>query len=266
MKKTPFLLSLLLLASCASNPGAEQTSFSDLSSETEVTSATEASSEEETRWDKKVDKLLKETLGEAIDVLPVYEASSYEALNVDDEDTGITYTTVYCMSDNVLGNEAKLYSISLVAQGFIKSSEGETITLYKQATDTSYLVLTLFQGDKGSNVSLVFYAYLSQFRYKEWPSEEIESYIGFDIPSYPGDYYYLSVSGGSLQIQVEGATSSSAEEYSDVLGFNGYSVTTTEYSGYTVYYGTPSDKSHTLTYAYDSDSSILLIQVSLASY
>lgn len=264
MKKTPFLLSLLLLASCTSNPSAKQSNFSAPSSETEPTSIVEDSSKE-IRWDKKVDKLLKETLGDALDVLPVYEASSYEAMNVDDDSTGITYTTVYCMSDNVLGNEAKLYSVSLVAQGFTKSYEGESITLYKQATDTSYLVLTLIQGDKGSNVSLIFYAYLSQFRYKEWPSEEIESYIGFDIPSYPGDYYYLSVSGGALQIQVEGATSNSADEYSDVLGFNGYSVTTTEYSGYTIYYGTPSDKSHTLTYVYDSDSSILLIQVSLAS-
>ncbi len=264
MRKTPFLLSLLLLASCSSNPGNGQTSQSFSPSETSEVSEP-FSEEKKVRWDERVDKLLSETLGEAIDALPVYEASSYEGINVDDEDTGITYTTVYCMSENVVGNEAKLYSLSLVAQGFAKAGEGESITLYKQATETAYLVMTLFQGEEGSGVALLFYAYLSEFRYKEWPSEEIESYIGFDIPSYPGDYYYLSVSGGSLQIQVEGATELSTQEYSDFLNLNGYSVTSYDYSSYTVYYATPSDRSHTITFAYDSDAAILLIQVSLAS-
>ncbi len=262
MRKTPFLLSLLLLASCSSGQAQESESKTVELPESEVSSV----QEEKIYWDKRTDALLQETIGEAIASLPVYDSPSYEAVNIDDEDTGLTYTAIYCLSDNVVGNEAKLYSLALIAQGFAKAGDGESITLYKEATDTDYLVVTLYQGESGGNTSVVLYTYLSTFRYKEWPSEVIEGYLGFDVPSYPGDYYYLATSAGALQIQVEGATESSPSEYSSMLEFNDYKIQSTEYSGYTVYYATPTDGSHTITYAYDSDTSILLIQVSLASY
>ena len=249
MRKAPFFLSLLLLASCASSGGdAPETSQSLV---------------QKTYWSQEVDKALRATIGEAISILPVYECSSYQVSNACDDATGIPYSTVYCYQESVTGKEASLYATALVAQGFARQSSS---LLLKVSSDTEYLVLGLAQGDGKDGLALAFTAYLSSYRYAEWPSDEVNEYLGSDIPHADGDYYYVTASDtGSLQIQVEGVSETCASDYSSLLIEYDYLVTPYDRGTYTLYYAVSEEKDHAIAFAYDEDSKTLLIQISLLS-
>ena len=215
-------------------------------------------------WSEEVDYLLTQTITqEGLELLPAFESSSYKAKNTKDSSSLIEYTTIYCLSDNVSGNEARLYGVVLTASGFISQDSGSNYLRYKELDDTHYLIVTFAQGSAKSGYSLALNVYLSNYRYSSWPEELIKQYTGLsNVPHVEGTYYYIQYnSDGSLYINIEGLTSSCITEYTSLLENSGYTITYYTYS-VVVYTATSSDNSHNISYYYDADTSMMALSIS----
>ncbi len=259
MNKFKIYASLMLVAgmlfSCDAKDSSSSVPQEDSSSVTPQT---------EIHWNEEVDSLLRETITEdGLKLLPVFESDSYNARNSKDSSSLIEYTTIYCLSDNVTGSEARLYGVLLTASGFTSQDSDGAYLRYKELDDTRYLIVTFVQGNAASGYSLALNIYLSNYRYTSWPEALIKHYTGLsNIPHLEGTYYYIQYnSDGSLYINIEGLPSSCITEYTSLLESNGYQITYYTYS-VVVYSAISSDNSHTISYYYDADTSMMALSVS----
>ena len=214
-------------------------------------------------WSEEVDSLLAETITEdGLKLLPAFESGSYKANNAKDSSSSIEYTTIYCLSDNISGNEARLYGVVLTASGFFSQDSGSSYLRYKELDDTRYLIVTFAQGKAGSGYSLALNVYLSNYCYSSWPETLIKQYTGLsNIPHLEGTYYYIQYNDdGSLYINIEGLSSSCIKEYTSLLENSGYEITYYT-SSVVVYSATSPDNSHTISYYYDADTSMMALRV-----
>lgn len=260
MNKPVLVLACLsLLASC-SNPAGNQTepiSNPSSSSQSQV--------EESYLFDKQIDALLLESIGEQgmKSLLAPFEGASYTGENKVDSSSGITYTSIKVYLPSPSLKEAELYAKALVTYSFVKSETSSGYSLSKIATDTEYLVISLRQYNGENGLAMGMNVYLSPYRYSEWPEEKITSFLGWEIPYPEGDYYYLSSSSSEdLLIQIEGGVNAStAEDYASTLKEEGYEVTSYLSYGITVYAATPKQGGFSISFAYDEETSRLLIRL-----
>ncbi len=227
-------------------------------------SSSSPSSQAKIYWSEEIDSLLNETITEdGLKLLPVFESDSYKGNNTKDSSSSIEYTTIYCLSDNVSGNEARLYGVVLTASGFFSQDSGSSYLRYKELDDTRYLIVTFAQGNASSGYSLALNLYLSNYRYSSWPEAVIKHYTGLSsIPHLEGTYYYIQYNDdGSLYINIEGLPSSCIKEYTSLLENGGYQITYYT-SSVVVYSAVSPDNSYTISYYYDADTSMMALRVS----
>lgn len=260
MNKPALILACLsLLTSCSNSAG----------SQTEPPSSEPSSSQSSAvstyLFDKETDALLVESIGEeGMKSLPApFEGASYNGENRIDSSSGITYTSIKVYLPSPSQKEAELYAKALLTYSFAKSETASGYSLSKIATDTEYLVVDLIQYSGENGLAMGMNVYLSPYRYAAWPEEKITAFLGWEIPYPEGDYYYLSSSSSEdLLIQVEGGVSaSSADDYASALKEEGYEVTSYLSYGITVYAATPKQGGFTISFAYDEETSCLLIRL-----
>lgn len=248
--KTLLLMSTLFLAVGCGSQSSDDLSTSENSSETVL-------------WNEQVDAMLYQAVGDYYRQIPVYTANSYESFLYNSQ--GITLANVFCYTDDTSAENT--YSIVLKLNGFSTSQYSENGSTYSVATArvSSYEILCLqYQtgsvANKGTYLNIM--TYLVEDRLQSWPSNQIISTIGQDIPHCDAEYYqFATQTYGELTLAMVACygiedPNSALQNYLLLLESESYYAKS--YQG--AYYCTNDDTGLEIDFYYDTDYEYLLIQ------
>ncbi len=145
-------------------------------------------SEQVYKWSKEVDPLLRESLGEYFDYLPVIENATFEAQNSYNKEYDITFTSLYAYGD-FSSSDAKFYAIGLELDGFTRTYDESTgyHSCYLQMSYTTAMAVQVTFSIP--HKCIVLSAYKQTLLYDEFPEEKVKDYVGENIPDPALPYY-----------------------------------------------------------------------------
>ena len=234
-----FLSALFLLSTgcqAMKNSGSEvSVKSSSATAEPSISSSypnSQSVEEKDYQFNRAIDALLTESVGDYRTLIPVCPAESYQGSNVERDNYGITATAIYCFSSTDGESLSKAYKASLNRRGFsfsASSSENTTQGAYRRVSPNQILFVLFdpFALSEGSGLRIV--AYLYQDKRTSFPEQEIKNFIGSDIPAAEADYYtaerQTSYGIDRLYIACYRPKEGILDSYSALLKQNGYTVT-----------------------------------------
>lgn len=185
MKRKTFVLLplLLILAGCqrepslTNPPSAETSEILKPSASEELPSMTEAPTY---RFNKEVDALLEESLGEFIAELPVCAGTSYSGKNEYISKYDLTATALYCFSDYDPNDLVKTYKAVLKRNDFTlqKVSEGESPWAIKRVSPNQILcvIFDSFSSTQGKGLRRT--VYIRKDKQTTFPNDQVKAFVG----------------------------------------------------------------------------------------
>jgi len=178
-------------------------------------------------WSKSADKDIRYAIGDYISELPVYKEGTIKE-SEKGTNSGTKYATVYTLSNYNSRIANTIYKTELVDNGFTIDTIESGIYRGTKSVSLEYILVvtyTTYEDYNDNNISAVS-TYLYKDKTETWPTDEVKSVLGEDIPHIKGSYYYASVGNYSgtnyVIVCVYGVGSSSEDEYYALLGQNGY--------------------------------------------
>lgn len=259
MKKYAIFLSLIALGVAGCTPRNEPTSVPSSSSE-----------EESYRWSKEIDSLLKESLGEYVELFPVIENATYEASNTYNAEYELTYTTLYAYG-NFSSESAQYYALGLQMNGFTRSYN-ESSGFHSCTLQVSYTTIVAAQiGFSQADSCIMMSLYKNEVLHENFPKEKVVAYVGEEVPDPELPYYaWQKLTVQSTEYfaiycypnENETFTASVVSDYSSKLTKAGYTLDDL-YAVYGNYYAYSKNGKYTISYGLDPETGYFLIALSL---
>ena len=200
---------------------------------------------------------LQVALGKYYTSFPAYEGAINQRAKLYESSEPVICQIDYTFEEE--GTYAKRYTTALKMTGYTiqyKETSADYLAL-KQLDDYYYLCLQYYQD---SDTSLTILTYLYQYRYAEWPLEDIVNFLGADIPEVEGTAFELqnmplTDTSEGLLISSYGVDESYCETYKGLLEAEEYGFTVEVYNG--SYYS--SNGIIDVNFYFDTDKNVFVI-------
>lgn len=266
LRKGLVLASLpLLLAGCGNNDISSSDPLDSTSSTNENTSLTISESEfkNESEWNDDVAAVLYEVLGDYYSSVPCFHADSYDIGLFEQNQTGILTADLTCYGENA-ALAMRAYTVALKANDFTVYPYEDYTIAFIQPSLIDTLILQYEAGIEGNEEYVRIFAYVRQEYYETWPYDQVEAFIGIDLPSFEdaNRYQFAVTPYGETEIGIIGCfdvddPDNAASDYAELVQEYGFSIVD-QNSGF--YYTMDEENGIELDFGYDYESNYFHIQ------
>lgn len=187
----------------------------------------------EVHWTQEIDDYVKESLDDYYKDLPIFTEGEFFEGNVTEED-GTNYTTLYFDTELTIQMANMVYRTTCMSQGFDVSTLKSGLYQASKSVSLEYVLVVTYGTYKEKTNALNTFAietFLYRDKITEWPTEEVESVLGCDIPHIEAPYYqfHKDVAEGGVEyfeLDVFGLDDKAETTYMGILKEAGYVVRT----------------------------------------